>query len=137
MKSCQSRARCSALWKGGGNPGFPKKKVLQWAGPGQDAEPCSLNRYFGKADFQQRQHTLAPRSGNDSIGNNQIDSRAPVCFTEKSKVEPTQKALQCRQFSEMGDRRAHLPQDRRGLPLHFCLCGPAKQCFTEIAKTRT
>lgn len=37
----------------------------------------------------------------------------------------------------MGDRRAHLPQDRRGLLLHFFfVCGPTKQRFTEIAKDK-
>lgn len=88
--------------------GLPKK-VLQWAGPGQDAVPCSLSRHFENlfSGFPPFTNTHGQSDMKIIIRNN-IDSRPASCVAKKSRVEGTRcrnlraAALQCRQSSAIG-----------------------------------
>lgn len=103
----------------GGN-GLPKKKkLLQWAGPGQDALPSAHKRYFHYCGFQQ-QHALVGRFGKGRVRNDATSILkvlelnvlyAVTCVPARSKST----AMQTVQSGE-GGCRAHLLQDRRGSP---------------------
>lgn len=127
------------------NTGFPKK-VLQWAGPGQDAVPCSLNRHFENVFrgffLTQQQHARSKRF-EDYYIINKIDPSciAASCFAKKCRVEGArcrnlragwEKALQCRESSAMGiTMRTFCRTDADCLDTS--LCDPTKQCFeTEV-----
>lgn len=87
-----------------------KKKLLQWAGPGQDALPSAHERYF-QCGFQQ-QHALVGRFGKGHARNDAASILkvlelnllyAVTCVPARSKSTAMQTGC-----------RAHLLQDRRG-----------------------
>lgn len=105
-----------------------QKKVLQWAGPVRTLCPAlsTATLKMCSANFQQQQYTPSKRFGDHYISNKKTVSRAASCKEVESWTHTVQKlACWLRESTAMqtaqcdGDRRAHLPQDRRGLLLHF------------------
>lgn len=95
VNSCPSRARCSAFMDRWCEPRLPKKKKSTAVGWSRSGRGALLSQpLLRKADFL---HTLAQRFGNDSIGNNQIDSRASLCISrEVESWTRTVQKLACR-----------------------------------------
>lgn len=66
-------AHDAALDTGGKRASQKKKKLLQWAGPGQEALPSAHKRYFHYCGFQQ-QHALVGRFGKGHAWNGAASS---------------------------------------------------------------
>lgn len=102
--------------EGTGFPKKKKKKLLQWAGPGQDALPSAHKRYF-QCGFQQ-QHALVGRFGKGHARNDASPSLKVLELKLLSAVTcaPARSRSTAMQTVEPGEGgcRAHLLRDRRG-----------------------
>lgn len=104
-------------------PKKKKKKLLQWAGPGQDADSLVPQLLL----FSSNQHQCDMDA--ILIRNNRADTRVGSRSADKCRVEPTrctnlhagsEKALQCRHSSVMGNTvRTFCCRTGAALPLHF------------------
>ncbi len=129
-----------------GTQASQKKKYCSGLVPVRTLSPAlsTVTLKMCSADFHQQQHTPSKRCGDYyKKQQNRPSSSIVLCKEVESWTHTVQKlACWLRESTAMqtvqcdGDRRAHLPQDRRGL-LPLFLCNPTKQCFTEITTAKT